>query len=105
MNEKVLIRLMPWLVTIGLFVLWELVCVVTKVETFILPAPTVVFESMVKFAPQIAHHSLQTLMTTTAGFSLCVVRGALFVLWELVCVVTKVETFILPAPTRPVPTA
>ncbi|MFN3400206.1 MAG: ABC transporter permease [Ferrovibrio sp.] len=77
MNEKNLIRAMPWLVTIGLFLLWEIICVVTGVEQFILPAPTVVFAAMVKFAPQIAHHSLQTLMTTTAGFALGVVGGGL----------------------------
>ena len=77
MSEKNLIRLMPWLVTIGLFVLWELLCIVTQVETFILPRPSLVFETMVKFAPQITHHSLQTLMTTTAGFALGVIGGGL----------------------------
>lgn len=77
MNEKALIRAMPWLVTIGLFVIWEALCVITGVEAFILPRPTVVFASMVQFGPQILHHSLQTLFTTTAGFALGVVGGAL----------------------------
>lgn len=77
MNEKALVRAMPWLVTIGLFVVWEALCIITGVEPFILPRPTVVFASMVQFGPQILHHSLQTLMTTTAGFALGVVGGAL----------------------------
>ncbi|MFN4312253.1 MAG: ABC transporter permease [Ferrovibrio sp.] len=77
MNEKALIRAMPWLVTIGLFVIWEALCIATGVEPFILPRPTVVFASMVQFGPQILHHSLQTLFTTTAGFALGVVGGAL----------------------------
>ena len=32
-------RLSPWLFTVGMFVLWELVCRIFKVDTFVLPAP------------------------------------------------------------------
>ncbi|WP_341703170.1 ABC transporter permease [Ferrovibrio sp.] len=77
MNEKTLIRAMPWLVTIGFFLLWEVVCLLTRVEAFILPRPSLVFITMAEFAPQIAHHSLWTLYTTTVGFAIGVVGGAL----------------------------
>src|SRR3546814_19138706 len=77
MSEKALIRAMPWLVTIGFFLLWEILCVLTGVQAFILPRPSLVFVTMVKFAPQILHHSLWTLYTTTAGFAIGVVAGAL----------------------------
>lgn len=77
MTEKNLLRAMPWLVTIGLFLLWEAICVVTGIEPFILPRPTLVFETGVKFAPQLLHHSLQTFYTTLAGFVIGVVGGAL----------------------------
>ncbi|MFC3676317.1 ABC transporter permease [Ferrovibrio xuzhouensis] len=77
MSEKALIRAMPWLVTIGFFLLWEVLCVLTGVQAFILPRPSLVFVTMVKFAPQILHHSLWTLYTTTAGFAIGVVAGAL----------------------------
>lgn len=77
MSERTLQRLMPWLITIGLFVVWELGCIVTNVEPFILPRPTLVWEATLKFKTQILHHSLQTLYTTTAGFVLAVVGGML----------------------------
>ncbi|MBP7065292.1 ABC transporter permease [Ferrovibrio sp.] len=76
-REKIILRLMPWAVTIGLFVFWELACRITGVAEFVLPAPTAVWAATVKFAPQILHHSLQTLYTTTAGFILAVVGGML----------------------------
>src|SRR3546814_10110547 len=77
MSEKTLLKAMPWLVTLGLLLLWEAVCVVTGIEPFILPRPTLVFETSVKFAPQLLHHSLQTFYTTLAGFVIGVIGGAL----------------------------
>src|SRR3546814_14173891 len=77
MSEKARSRAMHWLVTIGFFLLWEILCVLTGVQAFILPRPSLVFVTMVKFAPQILHHSLWTLYTTTAGFAIGVVAGAL----------------------------
>ena len=67
-SEKMLLRLMPWMVTVGLFLIWEVGCRLTGVAEFVLPRPTVVWEATVKFREQILHHSLQTLYTTTAGF-------------------------------------
>jgi len=69
--------LMPWLVTIVIFVLWEAVCRVFSVPIFILPPPTAVFKALVEFATPIAWHSWQTLMTTTVGFAFAVVGGML----------------------------
>ena len=76
-QEKLLLRTMPWLVTIGIFVLWELGCVLTNAPEFILPRPSVVWPATVKYAPQIAHHAFQTFYTTFAGFVLAVVGGML----------------------------
>jgi NitT/TauT family transport system permease protein len=70
-------RALPWLVAIGAIVLWQLVCMVLRVETFILPAPTEVWVSLVKYHKPIAMHSLQTLVTTLVGFGLAVVFGML----------------------------
>jgi NitT/TauT family transport system permease protein len=77
MSEKALIRAMPWLVTVGFFLLWEALCIVAGLQPYILPRPSLVFVAMYKFAPQILHHSLWTLYTTTAGFLIGVVGGAL----------------------------
>lgn len=77
MSERVLRALMPWAVTIGLFALWEAGCRLFDVDSFILPAPTEVWSAAVRFADQLVLHSLQTLMTTTAGFAIAVVTGVL----------------------------
>ncbi len=70
-------RLSPWLFTIGLFLFWEVVCRVFQVDTFILPAPSVIFEAMVQYRGPLLRHSLVTLWTTAAGFAMAVAFGVL----------------------------
>jgi NitT/TauT family transport system permease protein len=76
-DPKVIVRAMPWLVILGFMVLWELAVLVFGIKPFILPAPTVVFRSIVEWWPQILENSVQTLFTTTAGFLIAVVFGLL----------------------------
>jgi NitT/TauT family transport system permease protein len=68
-------RLSPWLFTIGLFLFWEAVCRGFKVDTFILPAPSVIFGATVQYWKPLLRHSLVTLWTTAAGFALAVLFG------------------------------
>jgi NitT/TauT family transport system permease protein len=75
-------RALPWLVTLGLFVLWEIACAAFRVEEFILPRPSVVWDAFVKARGPILDHSLSTLLTTLAGFAIAV--GAGLVLGALV---------------------
>ena len=42
-------KLSPWLFTIGLFVLWELACRIFNVDTFVLPAPSQIFEAAIRY--------------------------------------------------------
>jgi NitT/TauT family transport system permease protein len=70
-------RLLPWIVTLGFFVLWQLACVVLKIDTFILPAPTEVWRSLMTYTGPIMTNALQTLFTTLLGFGLAVVFGLL----------------------------
>lgn len=77
MSPKTIERLMPWAVTIGFVILWELSCLIFDLDVFILPAPSDVLRESIKFAPQLAHHSLYTLYTTLVGFGLAVVVGVL----------------------------
>ena len=60
---------------LGSIALWQLACVALRIETFILPAPTEVWASFMKYYGPITMHSLQTLATTLAGFGLAVVFG------------------------------
>lgn len=68
-------RLLPWAVTIGFFVLWQLVCMVFKVDSFILPSPSEVWHSFMTYPGLVMRSALQTLFTTLTGFALAVVFG------------------------------
>lgn len=78
MKRLLLKKSLPWICTIGFFVLWELVCVVLNVDTFILPSPIEVWHSFMAHTDLIMSNALQTLMTTVAGFALGVAFGLLF---------------------------
>src|SRR6266576_495025 len=68
-------RLSPWLFTVGIFVLWELVCRVFKVDTFVLPAPSQIFQAVGQYWLPLAKNAFVTLWTTLAGFALAVAFG------------------------------
>ncbi len=68
-------KLAPWLFTIALFVIWELVCRIFKINTITLPAPTVIYGAFVQHWWPIFTNSMVTLWTTMAGFGLAVVFG------------------------------
>ncbi|MEL7273504.1 MAG: hypothetical protein AAGK33_08700 [Pseudomonadota bacterium] len=73
--SPLLLAAMPWLVTLGFLLFWELAVRVLDVAQFILPAPSVIFEAIVKYWPAIWSNSLQTLYTTLLGFGLAIVFG------------------------------
>jgi NitT/TauT family transport system permease protein len=68
-------KLSPWLFTIGIFVFWEAVCRIFKVDKFILPAPSEAFMAMAQYWRPLLRHSLVTLWTTMVGFALAIVFG------------------------------
>lgn len=65
----------PWLFTIGLFVVWEIACRVGRIDQFILPAPSAIFDAMAKYWLPLVRNSFVTLWTTVVGFALAVVFG------------------------------
>lgn len=67
----------PWALTVLLFVVWELACRAFNIAPFVLPEPSLVFQTMVQFRGQLLQHSLHTLFTTVVGFGLAVVGGLL----------------------------
>ncbi len=58
--------LAPWIYTITLFALWEAASRGLNLPVYILPAPSVVAQSIVDYWPAIWKNSLQTLYTTLA---------------------------------------
>jgi NitT/TauT family transport system permease protein len=77
LRRKALRRVLPWLVIVAIFVLWELVVRAFHIEQFILPAPSDVFASGWEWRWPILDNSWQTLMTTVIGFGFAVVFGLL----------------------------
>jgi NitT/TauT family transport system permease protein len=59
---------MPWLLGIGILVIWQLAVVVLGIQPLILPSPTAIFVALMEnFAP-IMQHSIYTLVSTMIGF-------------------------------------
>lgn len=69
--------LLPWLVIIGMFGIWEIGCIVFKVPEFILPAPHDIWAAAVRWWQPLLQDSLVTLYSTLAGFGLAIVAGVL----------------------------
>ncbi len=76
-RRKTLRRLLPWIVIVAIFVLWELVVQALRIEPFILPAPSAIFASGWQWRWPILDNAWQTLMTTAVGFAIAVVIGLL----------------------------
>jgi NitT/TauT family transport system permease protein len=67
--------MLPWLVIVGMFAVWELAARGFAIPEFILPAPSAIAGSMAKWWQPLLMNSWQTLMTTVIGFALAVVFG------------------------------
>ena len=68
-------RNLPWLVIVGLFVVWEAAVRLFDIPPFILPRPSAFFEALWIWRWEIAVHSAQTFMTTIVGFALAMAAG------------------------------
>lgn len=77
MTRRQLEVAMPWLVTIGIIVVWELVVIGFGIREFVLPAPTAVFDAFMQFRGPILDHALHTLYTTVIGFAFAVAGGVI----------------------------
>ncbi len=69
--------MLPWLVIIGMFGIWEVGCVAFNVPVFILPAPHDIYFAAVRWWQPLLQDSLVTLYSTLAGFGLAIVAGVL----------------------------
>ncbi len=77
MSDPRLVKLLPWVVLAGFFLLWEAACRAFAIPTFILPPPSLIWAAFVQFQGPIIDHAWQTLMTTLIGFAIAVVFGLL----------------------------
>ncbi|QCK85103.1 ABC transporter permease [Phreatobacter aquaticus] len=63
---------------VGVFVFWELACLVGGISDIVLPRPTQIVASLWQYWPAIWPHTYQTLYTTLVGFGFGVVIGMFF---------------------------
>jgi NitT/TauT family transport system permease protein len=77
MRRRTQRRVLPWVVIILLFVVWELVVRAFDIEPFVLPAPSAIFASGWEWRWPILDNAWQTFVTTLIGFVLAVVIGLL----------------------------
>ena len=67
--------LIPVLMMIGLLVLWEILCRAFKIPVWLLPSPTRIYASTMKWANFLPMHTWVTLYETIAGFLLALAIG------------------------------
>ncbi|CAO3457034.1 Hydroxymethylpyrimidine ABC transporter, transmembrane component [Azospirillum argentinense] len=60
---------------IGVFVLWEVACLVFGISEIILPRPSQIIATLIDRWPALMPHAVQTLYTTLVGFALGVGAG------------------------------
>ncbi|PKU24493.1 ABC transporter permease [Telmatospirillum siberiense] len=65
----------PWVASIGLFVVWEILVRGLNVPSYVLPTPSASFVAAWVFRDAIWMHAVQTLLTTLGGFAIAVVFG------------------------------
>ncbi len=68
-------KLLSALLIVGVFVIWELFCLIFGISDLVLPRPTQIVSTLVEYAPAIWPHAYQTLYTTIVGFVFGVVIG------------------------------
>ena len=69
--------LLPWLVIIAMFGIWEIACAAFDIPVFILPAPHNIWHAAVRWWQPLLQDSLVTLYSTLAGFGMAIVAGLL----------------------------
>ena len=77
LRRKTLRRVLPWVVIVGIFVVWEVVVRAFSIEQFVLPAPSAIFASGWQWREPILINAWQTFMTTAIGFFIAVIVGLL----------------------------
>src|SRR6202521_4851362 len=75
LRRKTLRRVLPWMVVVAIFGLWELVVRAFDIEPFVLPAPSAVFASGWEWRWPLLDNASQTFMTTVVGFGFAVIFG------------------------------
>jgi NitT/TauT family transport system permease protein len=74
-NRRRLELAMPWIVIVGLLILWQTVVQAFHIRQFILPSPVAIYEAFLQYRGPIMDHALFTLANTLTGFGIGIVVG------------------------------
>jgi NitT/TauT family transport system permease protein len=74
-KDKMIVYVTPVATVVGLFAFWEIACIAFKIPVFILPRPSIIFDTLVLRWGPIWHNAAFTLATTMIGFGIAVVVG------------------------------
>ncbi|MEN3112616.1 ABC transporter permease [Uliginosibacterium paludis] len=77
LSSRTVSRLAPWILTLLVVVSWEAVCRGFAIPSFLMPAPSAIWQTGLAMAAPIMEHATHTLITTLAGFAVAVIFGAL----------------------------
>jgi NitT/TauT family transport system permease protein len=66
---------LPWMIIVGTLIVWEAGVRAFAIPPFILPAPSAIAESMIRWWQPLIDNSAQTLMTTLIGFGGAIIFG------------------------------
>ena len=67
----------PFALIVGVFVFWEVFCLLAGISDILLPRPTQIVAALIHYWPAIWPHTWQTLYTTVIGFGIGVIIGLL----------------------------
>lgn len=65
----------PSLLVIAFLLLWEMSCRGFKIDPFVLPMPSAIWDAMLEYKKPIFDHAVQTFWTTMVGFGVAVLVG------------------------------
>ena len=74
-RNKMFRRLLPWVVVVAIFLIWQLAVVAFKIESFVLPAPSAIFAAAWQWHWSILDNAWQTFMETAIGFVFAIAFG------------------------------
>lgn len=77
LKSKTASFILPFSVTILLFILWEVLTYLLKIPPYNLPAPSAIVSALITRSQPLIENALQTLMTTLVGFFLSVIAGVI----------------------------
>lgn len=76
-RNRLMQQLAPYLLTLALLLLWEVLNRLTHISSVILPPPSEILATLLRDRAVIAEHAMHTFITSMIGFGLGVVTGVL----------------------------